>query len=691
MNSKQYKIILLVVVLVTISSVFLTGGVTVCNAATSKKYDFDNTNILDDLATATINGEKFNIINYLPDSTGLFKHPEIFTVVEFCYSYDMTNNDNYGLYIYFYNPQKLNIDTASSANKVSLGVKYSTDKNGYLKVDDYEKFDLKFCSKSTGKYKDLFYKFKILDHKSADGKYLKERVERESRRYDFCEVELVTVGDKNATAYGIGGTYTFEGFAKGFGENETDESTLTCKRNDIETITLDLAGITDGVDKRTYWRSKSSSLGKNHQNQINSVFFAIDTDILEKYGYSLQKIKAEWWEYKTAPVVVADSETYALLEKYKGEYDYNVVKDFSHMLCTVPYKFERGSYKTDRFFTYGWNVPMSEKGGIYTNYSNCDLFGLGLPLLFDSNGKDVDKYTISAKELEEYITNYNSSEEYGRLQFNNHDFSADLFMNRSSDGIAVTKAKYIADDGRTAGYNCREFDVTNPDDLWQINSYNSNHNWLNKLLDYGFGKITTNDDYTDILPIQMIDDSDLNVSDIADHLLINEKDVERFKKFYKDSTADKNHDGKRDKEVFIFRYAQTDYYAEDLCYLPKTAFNADAYYTFGEAEVRQETVFFDFDVMTMAFNKKGELITLGCVSSPVDHITELTPSVEAEHFDWKRILTMIIGLLIFILLLLLLYPILVPLISALFKGLIWLVILPFKAISKLVKTSKKKE
>ena len=162
-----------------------------------------------------------------------------------------------------------------------------------------------------------------------DGKTIAERVNSNARRYDISGVELLTNDESNATEYTVGGTYTFTGYAKGYGADINAESNLTCEVRNLETIRLDLSGKDDGIDKRTYWRSNSSSKGAHHQNQINSVYFAIDKTVLEKFGYTLQRIKAEWWEYKTAPAIVIDNkDIYDRLAAYNGvkiseDYDRN--------------------------------------------------------------------------------------------------------------------------------------------------------------------------------------------------------------------------------------------------------------------------------------------------------------------------------------------------------------------------------
>lgn len=662
---------------------FVGGGIGSAYAAASTTViSFDKTEVLDDLQTATIDGKQFSPVNYPYDSTGVFKHPEILTVVEYCYSYRPAQRDNYALYVYFYNPQALDISATSKANKITMGVEYGTDKDGNVKVNDYEKFDLQFCSKSDGDYKDLFYKFKVIDHVSADGKTIAQRVNSNERRYDISEVELLTYGDTNATAYGVGGTYKFNGFAAGYGADLDGESTLEMTAvDDLETVTLDLAGVKDGVDKRTYWRSNSSSLGAHHQNQINSVFFAIDTNVLEKFGYTLQRIKAEWWEYKTAPVIVIGNKSvYDKLSEYNGVKIENKNEKYWFSNSAYPYSLsalkqssgDTGYYQYLYSYTWNYGIGRFNTGLTSVTYTSTEYNDTILPLLFYTNGINFNDYILTAERLQSYCETYDKSFEKGHLIINEHDFSADLFADE-------------VDEGRTRGYNLREFDITDPDDLWQINSYDSSHNWLDKFFDYGFGTITTNDDYKDILPIQQLKAEDFAVSNVADYLKVNPDDISKLRDYYNASIKDNDNDGKPDNEVFIFRYAMTDYMAQDIY-----AGDIGGHSTVC-GEVRQGTQFFDFDILTMTFNKSGALTTLGCVSSPVDHWSAYTPSIEAKTPDWWKWLKKILAGFLAILLIVLV-AVLFPPVGAF---LIQVVVLPFKALGwlfrKIGKLFKKKE
>ncbi len=653
---------LVVCVFVLLSLIF--NLMIVC-AEQNSETQFEKTNVLDDLQSS----DGFDIVNYPFDSTGLIKHPEIMNVVEYCYSFKVNMRKNYGLYLYFYNPQGLNINTDSRANKVQLAVSYGKNKDGETVPTSYEKFDLKFCSVSTEpNYYRLFYKFKVIDRKGADGKTIAERVNSNARRYDISGIELLTDGERNATEYTVGGSYTFTGYAKGYGADEKAESNLTCSVRNLETVRLDLSGKDDGIDKRTYWRSNSSSLGAHHQNQINSVFFAIDKNVLNKYGYTLQKIKAEWWEYKTAPAVVIDNkDIYDRLAKYNGvsiSDKYDSSRGFTlHNRWYHSINNPGSVYAT---YQYSWNVDLTPDGVYQPHIQKSDYVDTILPLLFYTGGAKVDDYTLLPEMLQERFDIYNKSYVNGHLTFNGKDYSADLFTNS-------------VDKGRTRGYNLREFDIGNPDDYWDIHSYDDTHSWWNKLWDYGFGSIETDDTFLDVPPIQMVTPQDMAVSDLATHLKINADDVDNFRKYY-----DKV---KNNCEVFIFRYAVTDYWAEDLTVYDIENDKLYPYDTHGEhnphvGEVRQGTQFFDFDIIEFTFNNEGVYTVIPVVSSPVDHISGYTPSIEPQGHDWWKIILAVLAVI-------LLCVLLAPILPYIVQAIIWVLLLPFKIIAAIFNGIKK--
>jgi len=146
-NKLLFCIIALVLVVCTL---FSTVHSTVAFAS-EREVSFDETNVLDDLTSSSVNGEPFDIKDYPYNENSDI---QVISFIEYCYSYRANLRDNYGLYIYVYNPKGLNISTSEKQNKIQMATSY--DSEG--KPNDYEKFSLQFLSKvESGDYKNLFY------------------------------------------------------------------------------------------------------------------------------------------------------------------------------------------------------------------------------------------------------------------------------------------------------------------------------------------------------------------------------------------------------------------------------------------------------------------------------------------------------------------------------------------------------
>lgn len=657
------KILLYAVVLVLLFCTLFTAGQNIVYAAESGNK-FDSTNVLDDLRSSTVDGKPFNLNKYPFDSTGQIKSPAIINFVEYCYSFKANMQGNFGLYVYFYNAQALDIDTGNHGNKIQLAVKY--DDNGA--PTDYEKFDLRFCSMSTEpNYYRLFYKFKIVDRTGADGKTILQRVNSNERRYDISGVELVTKGNQNAVEYPVAGTYKFTGYSAGYGADENAESNLQSTVTELETISLDVHS--------TNFRTSSSSAGKDHQNQLDSVYFSVDNAILEKYG-KLQKIKAEWYEYKTAPIIaVSDKGIYDTLNGYVGK---NIGEHTDGLRYSLGYDRNVISAPYSTIINYGWSYNVhcySNTGIVTTIVDSADKCPL-LPYLFYTGGASVKDYTIPAETLKQWIYGYDKSAVNGYLPIKNGQISADLF----SDSV---------DEGRTRGYNCVEIDASEKYDLL---SYTENHGFWDKVCDYGFfaalfGKVPTDKNVYGIEPIYAVKDEDLSYDDngIASNLLINADEVSDFKDYC-------NAAKKENKTTFLFRYAVTDYFAgavdiddrpsESGLLIKDTAYMA------------KETVFMDFDIIQLTFNRDGVYHVIPVVSNPIDIVGAITPPVEYDGYDWW--VWVLIALAV-IAVLIILAPLLPMIISFLlkaivwiFKGLWWLISAPFRLIKLIIEKIKEK-
>ena len=636
-------------ILLTVLCLLFPGGQSTY-AYAQDNVSFEKSNVLDDLTSSTVNGEAFDLRKYPYNDNGSVT---IMNFVEYCYSYKSNMRGNYGLYVYVYNPKGLNFDTSVKQNKIQMAVAY--DDSGT--PTRYEKFELKYCNRSEGNtYKNLFYKFKVVDRKIDDKTFL-DRVNSHERRYDISGIELTTKGQQNATEYGVGGTYKFTGYAKGYGPDSMAQSNLSCTVENLETLELNV--------HHTYYRTNVSSLGKDHYNEVNTVYFSVPERVFTSYGF-LQKIRAEWWEYKTKKAMVTSSQDfYNTVLPYTGTYvgehndsvPFNLYTGFSAIIST-----QIGSPSV---YQYDWtyNVDLETKYSIFNiiqSVSYSDSVSDIMPYAFYSPAADVDSIfkflyskpvagDVNSTEVANYIYSYSNDLGNGYIDCNGRQISKDLF-------------EETVDEGRTVGYNDKTIDLS---DTFNLMSYDSNHSWWNKLWDYGFSWPTTSGDYQNIVPIYTLQASDLvgTNSTIATNLLVNEDDVTDLRAFYEIETLKGN-------RVILFRFATTDYYCAP-CFrtgMSGTIYNTDTY-------IAQETVFLDFDIIELTFNKDGVYHVIPVVSSPTDIINGFT--APPPKFQWWKIL---VAVLLLILLLILLWPLL----PYILRGIWFIITLPFKLISKAI-------
>ena len=190
MRTAYMKITIVLAVLVVMLCTSIMGVHNVQNTAyASDENFFDSTNVYEDLTASSVNGQPFDIRNYSFDES---KSASLFSFVEYCYSFRANMRSNYGLYIYVYNPQGLNISTNTKQNKIQMATQYS---NGV--PSRYDKFELKYCGKvEETNYKGLFYKFKVVNSDT-----FLDKVNSNERRYDVSGIELLEYGKQNAKEY----------------------------------------------------------------------------------------------------------------------------------------------------------------------------------------------------------------------------------------------------------------------------------------------------------------------------------------------------------------------------------------------------------------------------------------------------------------------------------------------------------
>ena len=223
-----------------------------------------------------------------------------------------------------------------------------------------------------------------------------------------------------------------------------------------------------------------------------------------------------------------------------------------------------------------------------------------------------------------------------------------------------------------------EFDADNTFDML---SYDETHSGWYKFFAglFGLGPNDVDKSYKGISPIHIVTAEEVAKGNLASTLLIDgsEDALEEFTEFYDKSV-------KEDKTVVLFRFAQTDY--ENL---PVIAYNwASGKNLSGDygkdTYIITESVFLNFDIIELTFNKEGVYTVIPVVNSPIDIYNDITIP-DNSGLEWWQILLAIICL-ILVLWLLSVTGIL-PLVI---KLIIWIILLPFKLIKALIKAITKK-
>jgi len=692
--------------------------------------NFETTNVLDDLLSA----DKDFTTKY-PYNTEVTSKIQLIQIVEYGYSNDEDLRDNYGLYVYLYNPTKMQIVKNSKSNQIQIGVAYDTNPiTKDSKVTSYEKFDLKFCSVSTGEFDELYYKFRIVDKVGTDGKTIEKRVNAEYRRYDISGIEIFENGKSNAEDYGVGGTYSFTGYAKGFNANDRNaDSTLQGKIDILETIDLEV--------QHTYYRTETSAKGVGYQNQIDTVYFSVPNEFFNKYG-KLQKIKAQWYEFVTKDIVVIDnSRIYGLLNGDITNVDNSILGSYANVTIAD----EIGYYSMpptqlgittndvyERYFVYdNWSYSKGHHG--YDYYNRGDNFERLLELMYLFNCTNMESYdphstntsngAIAGTDLEQWIysksadkvdyynrqiefvknnTYYTEEEKQEYLDMYtemyaediigiNDGIFKDLFQNDIQNERKISNEYGVIQYGGD-GASVYEFDLDIDKLSWDTWSDVEHSFWENSdswgFWNTLFGNLPTDTGMEDVEPIYILQDSDLTGTNetISDRLVVNYNDVAEIKSFY--NTAKANNE-----KVVLFRFAVSDYFSTYIDGQETIEFSA-RYITDDVGYRAKETIFLDFDIISLTFNDNGTFYTIPVVADPINIINDITPPYELPEIDFLKL---ILGLLMLILLIVLLYPflpiifnILWSVIKFIFKILIWIISLPFKFLKWLFKSRDKK-
>lgn len=619
--TKVNKILLILILLCTL----LLSVLLPITAYAFDSLAFDKSNVMDDLKES----KDFNALLYPFVENGQAK---ILNFIEYCYSPYQNKRDNYGLYLYIYNPSQKLIVTNDARNTVQIK---TGETDG---IATYEKFKLKYLNKSEDKNKpNRFYKFKIMGTEK-----LGKLVNADERCYEVSGFEVVYKDNQTPTDNPVGGTYKFTGFAKGYGYDTDAESSLKSTVAESEYIRIKDLAFTTSLSEN------NNENGVGHYNQFNSVYWTMPSYFEDKYG-NLQKINFEYYEYKTSPILVtSDSDLYqkaynsraqrAELFKNNSDIPYDLhYGKVTKIISNMPYH---------AVTNYDW-VFNREKSNQPTNaYGYSKSSSTQIPIVFERSKLGDGSLDVSSKVLLKYIYDYNASSHDGYLSHRN--ISKDLFLGK-------------VDKGHTEGYNNKWIDAS---DIVNLLEYDLNNGW-NKFWYKLFGAKpnSVSNTWTPIRRITNVDD--LNALKIGD----NEK--EHFKSMYNGLS--------KDSYMYLFTFALSDYFSSYVGFDSTSESAKKAY-------IAETTAFLDFDLITFTFCKKGKYTSIPVVSDPIDVIGNVFSPKDPKGFNWLLFLVILVIVIIFVIIF---WPIIGPILGAIVKLILFIICLPFKLIGYIFKSFKK--
>ena len=628
----------LLVLLVCFGAVMGGQGNLSAFAATDVQTAYENTNVLDNLDGATIGGKAFDIADYPHNDEG---RPQVISLVEFCYSYYADKQGDFGLYVYVYNPQDIAFDMATDRNKVQLT---------YGNKQSYSKYTLDFLNYSEkAGYEGRFYKFKVR-LSDSERKDILDMVNDDGRVYKISGIELSYKG--TVTEYPCGQTYTYSGYAEGYGSELAAGDTLSCTVDGFDKyLTLDVHS--------TYYRPEGSNGSENKQDTLHSVYFAVPNEIIREYGV-MAAVHATWLNAYTSPIFVTGNE-----ELYNG---------FMELV---------GKESPETDYAFHTNESGRYWGGFYFvdyshgyNYSNAvENVLTKLNYAFYAENGDADSYVLPAEKL----LGDSENGKKGWLETYTENFGGELVNDKYSAALFEKVDAAFTDKTITS------------DDTFSLTSVTTSQNLWQKI--WGTSTSYTNTYTMSAIQDVTLDDMDnaLNEKAFCDEFFVAEGDFDELYSYVKKATA-------KDETVYLFRYYQSEYFAVELSEgMYETGFytqivgdmSMPAYGRHYEHEdtnayLCQMWVQLDFDIIDLTFTKDNVDTIIPVVMSPMDIAADGTPPLVTtkDGLSWWQILLAVLALILIIWLLFKFAPAIVYAVGK-------VIALPFKAIGALFKSKPK--
>ena len=418
-------------------------------------------------------------------------------------------------------------------------------------------------------------------------------------------MEIQLYGAENARELKIATQYVFTGFAKGYSDESKEASTLTGTAELMEVV--EISGL---LERQTVYRTDMDNPNITSHNQVNGVYFALDDELVERYG-KLQRIKAEWWEYRTTPILVVNNSDIAnSINEWVGVIMGTYNSALSYGVSTGYYYHSNPGFTSSVNYSWTYNVNLDKSGNIYTtNYVSDDICEKLGWIFFESADSLDNNYNVDAEKLIDYMRSYNERYPHRIVTDDGLQYNSDLLTTNTGDG-------------RTSGYNIYEFDAQ--DDELEFKIFNPDDHtytaWQRLMAAFGWSAETSSA-LNGQSPILLIDNTNFDtlfsgsLEEISNKLLIAETEVNKFKQYCEEEIIGKGN------TVVHFRFACTQYDAAEAEIWNGNGrdgqVNCDAF-------LAQQNVFLNFDIITLTFNDDGDFRVLPVVSDPIDIISDLT-------------------------------------------------------------------
>lgn len=584
-------------------------------AAESTGVDITKSSVEDDLKLWRENYDDEFPIN--PNDTDIY----LLHMQEYGYSSN-GKTDKYALYFYIYNPSQ-KIVSRSDYNKIQLASVWKD----YVPVK-YSKYSLSIVNASED---ERFVKLKLDAASYKSNNFFIQNSDR-SRSYTVSGIELRSeyneLNSSNTGDYTVGYTFTFSGYST--------SNNLSCKRSDFTVIELN-------VHQTSYLTGDSGRATDKlengfYSNQVNSVYFSIPQKYENTFG-NLYSIDYEYYQYRTAPIILVDNQNdFNNLDIYLNQ-NLSQMSKFNYKFYDKLYE---DPYVGQIQFGYYWGTKKTTLipgTYVYNKYPEIGTYqDYYTVLLKCSNVSDRTKVLISSYELQQYFGQYgvkmggNEMVNRSGKYIGSNNYWGDLF-DLDFFGQNYFRREVFIDDN----FSLPSLADTLPDG---VNGFFSN--WKK----YGWDVAWNTDEYDNTLEnikyIEKVTKGNIpsSDSDAAQKFLVHESDISEFREFTEEAN-DNN------ETVYLLRYAASD----DYYFLSLKGEGLE-----GNIAMCQETIYLDFDIITLSFkNNKGSITVIPVVSAPTDGFTGIEnitpPSLGDSDGDGKvdnLFIRKLIGLIFFV-------------------------------------------